>query len=91
MLDMGFEDQGRIFACLQRATQQRTHVSGGVDLDDLLAFFFDTGFVYPKKYAALQSNKEQFRETYRKIYLENPAIARHFIELDRGAIQGIYP
>jgi hypothetical protein len=88
VLDMGIEDQGRLFACLQKATQERSYLYGDVDLDDLLAFFFDTGFVYPKKYAALQSYKEQFKETYRKIYLENPVIARHFIEVDKGSIHG---
>jgi hypothetical protein len=88
VLDMGIEDQGRLFALLQRVTHQRSHANGKVDLEDLLTFFFEAGFVYPKKYAALHLYKERFRDTYKKLYLENPAIARHFIELDKGAIQG---
>ncbi|MGD0237879.1 MAG: hypothetical protein ABSC55_25520 [Syntrophorhabdales bacterium] len=87
ILDMSIEDQGRLFALLQRAQHQTSHVCGKVDLEDLLTFFFDTGFVYPKKYAALHMHKERFRDTYKKLYLSNPAIARHFIQLDKGVIQ----
>ncbi|HME45525.1 MAG TPA: hypothetical protein VKF36_20710 [Syntrophorhabdales bacterium] len=87
VLDMSIEDQGRLFALLQRAQHQKSHVCGKVDLDDLLTFFFDTGFVYPKKYATLHMYKERFRETYKKLYLANPSITRHFIQLDKGAIQ----
>jgi hypothetical protein len=87
VLDMSIEDQGRLFALLQRAQHQKSHVCGKVDLDDLLTFFFDTGFVYPKKYATLHMYKERFRETYKKLYLANPAITRHFIQLDKGVIQ----
>ena len=87
VLDMSIEDQGRLFGLLQRAQHQKSHVCGKVDLDDLLTFFFDTGFVYPKKYATLHMYKERFRETYKKLYLANPAITRHFIQLDKGVIQ----
>ncbi len=88
ILDMSIEDQGRLFALLQRAQQQTSHACGKVDLDDLMTFFFDAGFVYPKKYATLHMYKERFRETYKKLYLSNPTIARHFIQLDKGVIQG---
>jgi antitoxin component of RelBE/YafQ-DinJ toxin-antitoxin module len=87
ILDMSIEDQGRLFALLQRVQHQTSHACGKVDLEDLLTFFFDAGFVYPKKYATLHMYKERFRETYKKLYLSNPAIARHFIQLDDGAIQ----
>lgn len=87
ILDMSVDDQGKLFALLQRAQQQTSHACGKVDLEDLLTFFFDTGFVYPKKYATLYSYKEQLRDTYRKLYLASPSIARHFIELDKGAIK----
>jgi hypothetical protein len=88
ILDMSIEDQGRLFSLLQRARHQPSYAYGKVDLDDLLTFFFDTGFVYPKKYAALRSDREQFRQTYRRLYLESPAITRHFIQMDKGVIQG---
>ena len=87
ILDMSIEDQGRLFSLLQRVQHQTSHACGKVDLEDLLTFFFDAGFVYPKKYATLHMYKERFRETYKKLYLSNPAIARHFIQLDDGAIQ----
>jgi hypothetical protein len=88
VVDMGIEDQGKLFAWLQRLVHRKSHSYGSIDLEDLLTFFFDTGFVYPEKYEALRSKREEFKETYRKLYLENPAIARHFIQMDKGAIQG---
>jgi hypothetical protein len=88
VLDMGIEDQGKLFALLQRAQRSTSHVNGKVDLEDLLTFFFDAGFVYPEKYATLYARKERFLATYKKLYLENPAIARHFIQMDKGVIQG---
>ncbi len=88
ILDMGIEDQGRLFSLLQRAKHQTSHACGKVDVEDLLKFFFDTGLVYPKKYAALQFSEERFRATYKRLYLDNPAIARHFMQIDKGVIQG---
>jgi hypothetical protein len=87
VLDMSIEDQGKLFGLLQRVQHQTSHACGKIDLEDLLTFFFDAGFVYPKKYASLHIYKERLRETYRKLYLANPAIARHFIQLDKGVIQ----
>jgi len=87
IVDMSVEDQGKLFALLQKVQHQTSHAGGRVDLNDLLTFFFDAGFVYPKKYTTLYMYKERFRETYRKLYLDNPTIARHFIQLDKGGIQ----
>jgi hypothetical protein len=87
ILDMSIEDQGRLFALLQKVQHQTSHACGKVDMEDLLTFFFEAGFVYPKKYATLHAYKERLRETYRKLYLGNPAIARHFMQVDKGIIQ----
>ncbi|MDD5067332.1 MAG: PilZ domain-containing protein, partial [bacterium] len=57
-----------------------------VNLDDLWKFFFETGFVYPHKYASIHENKKKFKKTYNKLYMQNPHIARHFIHQDKGII-----
>ncbi len=88
ILDMGVEDQGRLFSLLQRASHPSSYVYGKVDLDDLITFFFDSGFVYPKKFAALPPDRMRFMETYRRLYIDNPAIARHFIKADKGVMLG---
>jgi hypothetical protein len=55
-------------------------------MDALWDFFFETGFIYPKKYAYIQANKEKIKETYWKLYTQNPTIARHFIYQTKGRI-----
>jgi len=64
------------------------YICNDVDLDALWDFFFETGFIYPDKYAAIQKNKKQIKETYAKIYTQNPQIARHFIYQEKGTIFG---
>jgi hypothetical protein len=88
VLSMTEEHQARLFGLLQKLVDQKSYGGGKVDPGDLISFFFDTGFVYPKKYAALQAHKEEFIETYRKLYLEAPSIAKHFFHIDKGAILG---
>ena len=63
-------------------------VSTQVDMDALWEFFFDTGFIYAEKYQHLESYRESFKETYRKLYQDNPGIARHFICEKNGRIYG---
>ncbi|HVN95366.1 MAG TPA: hypothetical protein VMT62_02965, partial [Syntrophorhabdaceae bacterium] len=84
--DMSVQDQGKLFAFLQKLQEDRSHAFAKVDLEDLLTFFFDAGFVYPKKYETLHMCKERFRETYEKLYLKDSPITRHFIEVDKGVI-----
>ena len=87
-LDMDISDQVRLSSILHHASNKKSYVSSRVDLDDLWQFFFETGFVYPEKYAHMHSNKEEFKKTYERLYSRNPQIARHFIYLEKGLIQG---
>ncbi len=64
------------------------HVSTTVDMDALWEFFFDTGFIYGDKYQHLYPYRDSFKETYRKLYQENPDIARHFTYEKNGKIYG---
>jgi hypothetical protein len=88
LLDMDMEDHGRFLALLHQAQNRNSHISNIVDMDDLWNFFFESGFIYPKKYAFLEANKEKIKEIYKKLYTQNPKIARHFIYQDKGRIQG---
>lgn len=87
-LDMDIQDQARLSSILHSAANKKSYVCNRVDLDDLWNFFFETGFVYPKKYAQIYADKEKFIETYKKLYNHNPHIARHFVYLDKGIIKG---
>ena len=87
ILDMDIQEQVRLSSLLHQATDRNSYVCNRVDLDALWKFFFETGFVYPKKYTFMHADKEKFKETYQRLYMQNPNIARHFIYQDKGIIQ----
>ncbi|OEU79100.1 MAG: pilus assembly protein PilZ [Desulfobacterales bacterium C00003060] len=88
VLDMDGKHHVKLVALLQQASNRKSYISGNVDMDALWNFFFDTGFIYPKKYAFIQANKEEIKKTYENLYTTNPNIARHFIYQNRGIILG---
>jgi hypothetical protein len=88
LLDMDIGDHLKLISMLHQAKNKNSYICNDVDLDALWNFFFETGFIYPDKYAAIQKNKKQIKETYAKIYTRNPHIARHFIYQDKGTIYG---
>jgi hypothetical protein len=88
LLDMDIRDHLKVISMLHQAKNKNSYICNEVDLDELWNFFFETGFIYPDKYAAIQQNKKQIKETYAKIYTRNPHIARHFIYQDKGTIFG---
>ena len=88
LLDMDIQDHLKLIALLHQAKNKNSYICNHVDLDALWNFFFETGFIYPDKYAVLQKNKKQIKDTYAKIYTRNPHIARHFIYQDKGTIYG---
>ncbi len=85
-IDMGMDDQLRLSSVLHQGKDRKSYVSTRIDLNELWRFFFETGFIYPNKYALMHSKKEQFKETFRKLYA-NPTVARHFIYQEHGRIQ----
>ncbi len=88
LLDMDIGDHLKLVSMLHQAKNKNSYICNDVNLDALWDFFFETGFIYPDKYAAIQKNKTQIKETYAKIYTRSPHIARHFIYQDKGTIVG---
>jgi hypothetical protein len=88
LLDMDIHDHLKLIAILHQTKDKNSYICNDIDLDKLWKFFFETGFIYPDKYAEIQKNKKQIKETYAKIYTRNPHIARHFIYQDKGIIFG---
>lgn len=88
LLDVDIQDHTRLLSVLQQATDKNAYLCNKIDLDALWNFFFESGFIYPQKYAFLQSNKEKIKQTYEKLYTQNPHIARHFIYQNNGRILG---
>ena len=88
LLDMDIRDHLKLISMLHQAKNKNSYICNDVDLDALWDFFFETGFIYPDKYATIQKNKEQIKKTYAKIYTRNPHLARHFIYQEKGTIFG---
>ncbi|NMC75593.1 MAG: PilZ domain-containing protein [Geobacteraceae bacterium] len=88
ILDMDIRDHVRLLALLHQAADQNTYVCNRVNLESLWDLFFETGFLYPRKYAFLQAHRDQFRDTYARLYTQNPHIARHFVYQKDGTILG---
>jgi len=88
ILDMDIQDQVKLSALLHQVANRKSYVCNIVDLDALWKFFFEAGFVYPEKYAFIHTNKEKFKKTYEKLYIQSPTIARHFMYQDKGIIEG---
>jgi hypothetical protein len=88
VLDMNIEDHGRLSALLHQAKDDHSSICNRVNMDDLWDFFFESGFIYPQKYAFLEINKEKIKSIYKKLYTQNQKIARHFIYQEKGRIQG---
>jgi hypothetical protein len=88
VIDMSLREQTMLSNILHRAKNEKNNVCAKVDMDDLWRFFFETGFIYPGKYSHINQNKKKFKETYEKLYLRSPDIARHFIYQENGEILG---
>ncbi|MDJ0720133.1 MAG: hypothetical protein QNJ04_00790 [Desulfobacterales bacterium] len=86
IIDMASGDHLKLLSLLQQAENQNAYINTRIELDALWDFFFETGFIYPKKYAFIQANKETIKETYWRLYTQNPTVARHFIYQTEGRI-----
>ncbi len=88
ILDMSIEDHGKLSSLLHQAKDKNSYICNRVNMDELWDFFFESGFIYPQKYAFLEINKEHIKSIYKKLYNQNQNIARHFIYQEKGRIHG---
>jgi hypothetical protein len=85
-LDLVMEDQARLAALLYQSMNSRFRVCSAVDMEELWRFFFESGFLYPSKYVAIEAYKNEFRALYEKLYLKSSEISRHFLFQDKGTL-----
>ncbi len=88
LLDMPPGDHVRLLALLNQSRDRNAYLCKEVDLDALWDFFFETGFIYPEKYALIEKHKQEIRETCAKLYTRSPEIARTFLYQKAGVILG---
>ena len=88
IIDMDHEGQVLLSGLLHQAENKNSYVCNHVEMDELWEFFFETGFIYPKKYKFVEANKNKIKRTYEKLYTQNLNIARHFTYMNKGIILG---
>ena len=88
ILDMDLNNYNHLSQVLNNMQGAESGLLNEVNLDALWEFFFDTDFIYPKKYKIIHSFKDDFRDLYRKLYEEAPGIAKHFTYQINGRIYG---
>ena len=86
ILDMGIHSYSQLSHVLSNAMDPHASICNDVDMDDLWKFFFQAGFIYPKKYGLIQGQRETFKETYLKLYQGQPEVARHFTYQKNGRL-----
>ncbi len=86
ILDIISKDHLKLLSYLHHVNDKNVYICNILDIDSLWNFFFESNFIYPEKYKFLQSYKAEIKETYKKLYTQQPDIARHFTYQDGGYI-----
>ncbi|HPX11116.1 MAG TPA: PilZ domain-containing protein [Syntrophales bacterium] len=88
IVDMNMRDYGTLNQVLSHSKDHFSNVSSFVDMNALWEFFFDSNFIYPEKYQHIHGQKNEYKNTYTKLYQNNPEIAKHFTYEADGRIYG---
>lgn len=88
ILDVDLEDHYRLIGLVHQTEDERSFVSTSADPDDFFQFFFDSGFLYPSKYAEIALDRDKFVESYKKLYGQKNDVARCFVYKVDGQITG---
>jgi hypothetical protein len=88
ILDMEINSYSQLSHILANAVDSHAYISKEVDMDALWEFFFEAGFIYPKKYGILQQNREHFKATWSKLYQQDLEISKHVTYQKNGRIYG---
>ena len=78
----------QLFDLYSNAIDRHANVSREVNMDLLWEFFFESGFIYPKKYSCFSQHKEDYKKTYEKLYHRSPDIFANFTYQENEKIYG---
>ncbi|MDY6904304.1 MAG: hypothetical protein SWH61_06435 [Thermodesulfobacteriota bacterium] len=89
ILDMDADAHSRYLSLLKMADGGFPMVADvSIDMEDLWSFFFETGFIYSKKYRFIEKNKQRFKKMYQRLYQKNPEFSKHFLLHECGHVIG---
>ncbi len=87
IIDITLNSHRNLMGFLHQAKDENMYIGETKKMDELWDFFFQSGFIYPKKFNHIQRSKHLIKETYEKLYVQNPSITRHFICKKNGQIK----
>ena len=87
IIDITLNYHETIIGLLHQKSDKNTFISNEIEIDKLWDFFFESGFLYPKKFGHIHQNKSDILKTYKVLYTQHPDIARHFIYKTQDLIQ----
>jgi hypothetical protein len=88
IIDMDFGAYRHLSHIMVHAEDPHARFSSAMEMDALWEFLFDTNFIYARKYHLLQSCRDEFKETYRKLYQEEQDIQAQFTYEKNGRVYG---
>ena len=86
LTDMSLESYTHLSQVLNVTSHTHASISNEVDTDALWEFFFDTGFIDSEKLENIKPHLREFKTLYRKLYSDNPDVARHIVYKRNGRI-----
>jgi len=88
IMDMDIINYGRLSHIVMNIIDSNTHIAVEVDVDQLWNFLFESEFIYPQKYDLIQSHRKRMKETYQRLYHDNPGIIAQLTYQRNGQIYG---
>jgi len=88
ILDMDVASYDRLSHIIINAIDSGIHIADNVDVDQLWEFLFESGFIYPKKYDLVKNCRQHIKETYRRLYRDNPELIAQMTYQRNGRIYG---
>lgn len=88
ILNIDIEEHYKLIGLVHQAEDEQAYVYPHGDPEEFMQFFFDSGFIYPSKYAELASEKERLLDACRRLYAGSKGIARSFVYREDGKMTG---
>ena len=88
IIDMDMATYSKLFDIVSNAEDIHANFTNDISMEALWEFFFETGFIYPKKYLSLYLHKEAFKRSYETLYQNGPDIFGYFTYQRNGTIYG---
>ncbi len=88
ILDMDIVTYNRLSHIVLNTVDPGIHIADTIDADRVWDLFFESGFLYARKYEMVQTYRKPLQYTYSRLYRDNPAIFSQVTYQRNGKIYG---